>query len=93
VYFAYVDETGTDSASPAMIMVGIVVNDERLARTQDELSTIFSSLGGITTGHLKELKSKTLFLAAASGVASRERSLETSRVIQAGVPGLWQISD
>jgi hypothetical protein len=82
VYFAYVDETGTDSASPAMIMVGIVVNDERLARTQDELSTIFSSLGGITTGHLKELKSKTLFSGSGvwGGVPGEKRRDVTSNL-------------
>jgi len=60
VYFAYVDETGLDATSPVMVMVGIIVNGERLARTQDDLSGIFSTLGGITTGYLKELKSKTL---------------------------------
>lgn len=61
MYFAYVDETGIDPASPAMIMVGVVANSDRLTRTQEELSAIFRTLGGITTGHLKELKSKTLF--------------------------------
>lgn len=69
MYFAYVDETGTDRPSPALVMVGVVVNAERLTRTQDELSAIFSTLGGLTEGHLRELKSKTLF--SGSGVWGR----------------------
>jgi hypothetical protein len=58
-----------------MVMVGIVVNGERLARTQDDLSGIFSTLGGITTGYLKELKSKTLLSGTGvwSGVPGEQR--------------------
>jgi hypothetical protein len=75
VYFAYVDETGTDARSPAMVMAGIVVNGERLTRTQDDLSEITATLDGITTGHLKELKSKTLFAGSGAwgGVPGPER--------------------
>ena len=75
MYFAYVDETGTDGASPLMVMIGVVVNDERLNRTQDEFAGIFSQLDDVATGTLKELKSKDLFAGnrAWSGVEGEER--------------------
>ena len=60
VYFAYVDETGTDGSSPLTVMVGIVVNGERLGRTQLELGAILDNLGGVASGYLGELKSKNL---------------------------------
>ena len=60
VYFAYVDETGIDGVSPLMVMVGVVVNDERLNRTQGEFAAIFENLGEMVTGTLKELKSSDM---------------------------------
>lgn len=60
MYFAYVDETGTDGSAPVLVMVGIVVNGERLNRTQEELATIFAGLSVQATGLMKELKGKTL---------------------------------
>jgi len=53
VYFSYVDETGIDGVNPLMVMVGIVVNDERLNRTQGEFAAIFENLGELVTGTLK----------------------------------------
>lgn len=60
MYFAYVDETGTDGASPLLVMVGIVVNGERLNRTQEELASISAGLSDYTTSLMKELKGRTL---------------------------------
>ncbi len=60
MYFAYVDETGIDGVSPLMVMVGVVVNDERLNRTQGEFAAIFENLGEMVTGTLKELKSSDM---------------------------------
>jgi hypothetical protein len=60
VYFAYVDETGTDGSSPLTVMAGIVTNGERLGRTQMELDAILTNLGGVATGYLDELKSRHL---------------------------------
>jgi hypothetical protein len=60
VYFAYVDETGTDGSSPVLAMAGIVVNGERLGRTQTELDAILKNLEGVATGYLGELKSRHL---------------------------------
>lgn len=61
MYFAYIDETGIDGKSPLVVMTGILVNDERLTRTQGEFSAIFSNLGDLVTGNLKELKAADLF--------------------------------
>jgi len=60
VYFAYVDETGIDGVSPLMVMVGVVVNDERLNRTQGDFAAIFENLGELVIGTLKELKSSDM---------------------------------
>lgn len=60
VYFTYVDETGIDGLSPLIVMTGIVVNSERLTRTQDELASIFTTLEEIVPGNLKELKSSQM---------------------------------
>lgn len=62
MYFAYVDETGIDGKSPVLVMVGIVVNDERLGRTQEEFASIFANLGASVTGTLRELKSADLLV-------------------------------
>ena len=60
MYFAYADETGIDGISPVVVMAAVVVNSERLTRTQEEFDGIFKNLGDIATGTLKELKSKDL---------------------------------
>ncbi len=60
MYFAYVDETGIDGVSPLMVMVGIVVNDERLNGTQGEFAAIFENRGELVTGTLEELKSSDM---------------------------------
>lgn len=84
MYFTYVDETGLDNANPVVVMTGIIVNDERLGRTQDELSAILSTLRGITTGHLKELKSRHLLpgTGAWKGVAGSTRRNIVSNICQ-----------
>jgi len=41
-------------------MVGVVVNGERLNRTQEELASILTGLSDLSTGSLKELKGKNL---------------------------------
>jgi hypothetical protein len=61
MYFAYADETGIDGDCPVVVMAAIVVNSERLTRTQEEFAGIFEHLGSSGTGNLKELKSKDLF--------------------------------
>lgn len=60
MYFAYVDETGTDGSSPLVVMVGIVANGERLGRTQAEIDAILANLGEVAIGYMSELKSKNL---------------------------------
>lgn len=60
MFFAYVDETGIDGQSPATVMAGIVVNAERLNRTQVELAKIFDVLESSASGAFKELKSSDL---------------------------------
>jgi len=75
--FAYVDETGIDGVSPLMVMVGIVVNDERLNRTQGEFAAIFENLGELVSGTLKELKYSDMLAGAGLGGRSTVRSAET----------------
>jgi hypothetical protein len=79
MYFAYVDETGLEGTSPLVVMVGVVANGERLARTQDELGGIFSELEAMTGGKLKELKSKNLF--SGSGIWGAVPGQERRRAI------------
>jgi len=58
---AYVDETGTDGRSPALIMVGVVADTARLARTQEEFASLFDELGDLAAKTLTELKSTDLY--------------------------------
>jgi len=60
MYFCYGDESGNDNVSPALVMVGIVVDATKLRRTQEEFDEIFSSLCQVTGRPLKELKSSDL---------------------------------
>lgn len=60
MYFCYGDESGNDNVSPALVMVGIVVDATKLRRTQEEFDEIFSSLCEVTGRPLKELKSSDL---------------------------------
>lgn len=60
MYFAYVDETGTDGESPVMVMAGIVADSGRVGRTQTELEAILSNLGEMANGYMRELKSRHL---------------------------------
>lgn len=79
VYFAYVDETGIDGTSPLIVMAGIVVNDERLNRTQAEFTAIFENLGEMTVGTLRELKSSDML--AGSGAWRRVDGIKRRNVI------------
>lgn len=61
MYFAYVDETGTDGNAPVMVMVGILANAERITKTTSELAKIFSRHSELTATRLTELKARQLF--------------------------------
>jgi len=74
VYFSYVDETGIDGVSPLMVMVGIVVNDERLDRTQGEFAVISENLGELVSG---TLKSSDMLAGSGPGGRSTVRSAAT----------------
>ena len=43
----YVDETGTDGRSPALVMVGIIADAQRLHRTQREFADLLADLGNL----------------------------------------------
>lgn len=56
---AYVDETGIDGKAPVVVMVGVVANSSRLARTQEEFAGIFADLQE-RAANLREIKSVEL---------------------------------
>lgn len=62
MYLVYVDETGIDGVAPVVIMTGIVVNDEKLSKTQRELEKILERVAAAAGGPLRELKSADLLL-------------------------------
>ena len=57
----YVDETGIDGKSPFLIMVGVVVDAPRLARTQVEFEKLFGDVSSYPTKALTELKAADLY--------------------------------
>jgi hypothetical protein len=75
MYFCYVDETGNDDKSPVMIMVGILLDATRLARTQAEFDVMLASLATQTGRSLRELKSTDILPGnkAWKGVAGETR--------------------
>jgi hypothetical protein len=60
MYFCYIDESGNDNVSPALVMVGIVLDATKLRRTQEDFGKIFATLCEVTGRPLKELKSSDL---------------------------------
>lgn len=61
VKLCYVDETGTDGESPAVVMVGLIADSARLHRTQTEFAEAFDQLGDATVRELRELKAADLY--------------------------------
>jgi hypothetical protein len=57
----YVDETGTDGESPFLVMVGVVVDAQRLTRTQAEFGKLFGDVSSHPTKALTELKAADLY--------------------------------
>jgi hypothetical protein len=57
----YVDETGTDGNSPAIVMAGIIADGNRLRRTQLEFAQAFDQLGDIADKAIRELKASDLY--------------------------------
>lgn len=57
----YVDETGTDGKSPAVVMVGIIADVARIHRTRSEFQAIYKRLQGLPDGTIRELKSTELY--------------------------------
>lgn len=60
MYFCYGDESGNDDVSPALVMVGIVVDATKLRKSQEDFGKIFQTLCEVTGRPLKELKSSDL---------------------------------
>lgn len=57
----YVDESGMQEADPVLVMVGIVVDGQRLNRTREDLAEIFGEIQGMFPEALKELKGTKIF--------------------------------
>ena len=58
----YVDESGNQDADPCFVMVGLMVDSQRLNRTREEFSDIFTEIQALFQENLQELKgSKILF--------------------------------
>jgi hypothetical protein len=45
-----VDESGTQEESPLVVMVGVVADCQRIARTRDEFPRTFEALGSLSSG-------------------------------------------
>ena len=67
MYFANAMRQGSTGNSPTIVMAGIVVNDQRLTRTQVEFAAIFKNLGDVASGTLRELKSADLLAGTGAG--------------------------
>lgn len=52
----YVDESGNDGQAPCLVMVGIVVDVQRLNRTRAEFREVFDQVQRLFQQNLKELK-------------------------------------
>lgn len=61
VKVCYVDESGMQETEPVLVMVGIVVDGQRLNRTREDLAEIFGEIQGLFPEALKELKGTKIF--------------------------------
>lgn len=57
----YIDESGVGEDEPVFVMVGIVADSQRLNRTREEFSAIFSRIQRFFPEALRELKSTKIF--------------------------------
>ncbi|MGH9426070.1 MAG: DUF3800 domain-containing protein [Terriglobia bacterium] len=57
----YIDESGVGEGEPVFVMVGIVADSQRLNRTREEFSAIFSRIQRLFPEALRELKSTRIF--------------------------------
>lgn len=58
----YIDESGYDLAKdPVLVMVGIVVDAQRMFRTKEEFAGIFDEIGSLFPDALRELKGTKIF--------------------------------
>jgi hypothetical protein len=57
----YVDETGTDGRSPVVVMVGIIVDGQRLRRTRADFLDVFTRMGELSEKSFRELKAVDLY--------------------------------
>lgn len=72
----YVDETGTDGLSPALVMVGVIADSQRLHRTRTDFADTFQRLGDVAVRDLRELKSNELYrgIGPWKGIEGSERA-------------------
>lgn len=58
--FCYLDETGLDQNTATLIVVGVVVDVQRMNRTKVEWGDLFSKLSGLAKKPVKEIHAKDL---------------------------------
>jgi hypothetical protein len=58
----YVDESGNTAQDPCLVMVGILVDAQRLNRTREEFAGIFDEIQSLFEENLRELKGSKMIL-------------------------------